>query len=175
MEVKKCTHCLCWLSTNEFRADAKAKPYGKSRGVGAVCLFCTALSRKIWKLDNPASAKESRAKQKRKTALQRPARVEALKTRDIAAWKAKRAWERRSRKLAVANAKPNWADDEEIRMWYEVAEVLSRGGVQFHVDHIIPLRSPLVCGLHVQNNLTVIPWHENLAKGNRTWPGMPDA
>lgn len=62
---------------------------------------------------------------------------------------------------------PSWANFEKIAMFYEVAEVLSRGGVLFHVDHIIPLKGKEVSGFHVENNLQVLPWHQNLRKGNR--------
>jgi hypothetical protein len=37
---------------------------------------------------------------------------------------------------------------------------------EWHVDHIIPLKGEIVCGLHVWNNLAVIPKVENLRKGN---------
>ena len=46
-------------------------------------------------------------------------------------------------------------------------------GFQWHVDHIVPLQSPIVCGLHTIENLQVIPGALNLAKGNRMWPQMP--
>ena len=59
---------------------------------------------------------------------------------------------------------PIWANHFEIKMFYDVAKVLSRGGVLFHVDHIVPLRGKEVSGLHVQDNLQVLPWHENLKK-----------
>lgn len=46
-------------------------------------------------------------------------------------------------------------------------------GISHEVDHIVPLRSKLVCGLHNEFNLRVIPAAENNRKGNRFWPDMP--
>ena len=67
----------------------------------------------------------------------------------------------------LVQATPKWADLDAIRMFYEVADVLSRGGVKFHVDHLVPIRGKEVRGLHVQDNLRVIPAFLNLKKGNR--------
>lgn len=71
-------------------------------------------------------------------------------------------------------ATPLWADLEVIAILYGESSALSRlTGVEFHVDHIVPLTSPLVCGLHTEANLRVIPAKANLTKNNRFWPDMP--
>ena len=46
-------------------------------------------------------------------------------------------------------------------------------GGRWHVDHIVPLKSKIVCGLHCSANLQVIPAIINSSKGNRVWPDMP--
>jgi hypothetical protein len=62
---------------------------------------------------------------------------------------------------------PVWSDKQDIAMFYEVAEILSRSGVEFHVDHIIPLQGKKAWGFHSQHNLQVIPAYQNISKGNR--------
>jgi len=65
-------------------------------------------------------------------------------------------------KRSVRQAMPLWADKEAISCIYEEAKYL-----QWHVDHIIPLNHPLVCGLHVETNLQSLSPQENMLKSNR--------
>jgi hypothetical protein len=65
---------------------------------------------------------------------------------------------------------PAWADQSQIKMWYEVAEVLSRSGVRYEVDHIVPLNGKTAIGLHTPDNLQVLAWWRNAKKGAKFDP-----
>jgi hypothetical protein len=58
-------------------------------------------------------------------------------------------------------------DALQIKTLYELASKKTiETGIAWHVDHIIPLRGKKVSGLHVPQNLRVIPASENLRKSN---------
>lgn len=72
---------------------------------------------------------------------------------------------------AKLQATPRWADMEQIAAFYlEAARLTAETGVPHEVDHKVPLRHPLVCGLHVPNNLQVVPMTVNRSKSNRFIP-----
>lgn len=72
------------------------------------------------------------------------------------------------RNATKLRAVPKWANHDAIARHYENARHLSEvTGHVHHVDHIVPLRGENVCGLHVENNLRVIPHFLNTKKGNK--------
>jgi hypothetical protein len=72
------------------------------------------------------------------------------------------------RQRSLKQATPPWADKDEIRAVYEECQMLNDiTGIQHNVDHIVPITSDVVCGLHVACNLRVIPAEENRSKGNK--------
>ncbi len=79
-----------------------------------------------------------------------------------------------ARRTVAKKAKPSWADTVAILNIYRLARHQSKClGIKFHVDHIVPLQSTLVCGLHVEDNLQIVPATLNHKKSNRVWPDMP--
>lgn len=66
---------------------------------------------------------------------------------------------------------PKWLkplDFTHIKMFYIAAKSLtSELGIEFEVDHIIPLQGELISGLHVPSNLQVITASDNARKYNK--------
>lgn len=81
------------------------------------------------------------------------------------------------RKRRHRNATPKWLGAEEklaMRKLYLQAMDLTRlTGERYVVDHIVPLLSDEVCGLHVPWNLRVITQEENLRKSNKLLDSPP--
>jgi excisionase family DNA binding protein len=62
----------------------------------------------------------------------------------------------------------SWADREAMKAIYAEAQRLTREtGIPHEVDHMLPLCGRIVSGLHVENNLQVLPKYLNRMKGNR--------
>lgn len=77
---------------------------------------------------------------------------------------------RKARKL---QATPSWASKKEMARIYRLArelEILT--GVPMQVDHVVPLQHHLVCGLHCERNLQILPAIFNQSKKNYWWPDM---
>jgi len=74
--------------------------------------------------------------------------------------KAERA-RRNARRRYLEKITPAWADREAIRQFYAACP---KG---FEVDHMIPVKNKLVCGLHVLNNLQYLSSHDNKLKLNK--------
>jgi hypothetical protein len=72
-------------------------------------------------------------------------------------------------------AKLPWVDKAALDEVYRERDRLSaETGVPHHVDHIVPLLHPHVCGLHVPWNLRVVPAGANITKSNAFDPDSGD-
>jgi len=70
------------------------------------------------------------------------------------------------RELAERRQRPKWASGRDLRKIYAYARFLRDCGIDCEVDHIVPLRGEIVCGLHTPENLRVAMSRENRAKSN---------
>lgn len=107
------------------------------------------------------------------------ARNKAVLAVKAAQWLKRCPWHNRMarsmRRAAEKQARPVWANREAMREFYRRAALIqAETGIPHHVDHIVPLQSEWVCGLHCETNLQVMSGPENQSKGNRHWPDMPD-
>lgn len=79
---------------------------------------------------------------------------------------------RAKRRALKLQATPSWVDRDSLIGMYKLALMFNRTGIKLQVDHIVPLQSDTVCGLHCESNLQLLPATDNNSKGNRYWPDM---
>lgn len=192
--MKVCTKCGTEKPLTEF--------YRQGHRLRTDCKACVIARSDAWRRIHPErkraiSIKWYRAHKDTENAKQRARRKanpnragEAMRMRawrkanpekakaECARWaKANPAWcaaKRMRRHAAKLRAVPKWVNNFFVEEIYDLAARRTKVmGFKWQVDHIVPLQSPLVCGLHVEHNLQVIPAIENLKKHNRIWPDMP--
>jgi hypothetical protein len=166
-QMKTCSTCGLEKLLSEY-SPRKGRPLG----VHYSCKVCLALR-----------AKEARKTKKLSPDQRESARLRAelwRKQNPLRNRQMKSSW--RSRNLHIKNANsarrrssklkatPAWLSEEmqmEIQSFYWLTQDLkSITGEEYHVDHVIPLINPNICGLHVPWNLQVLPADLNLQKGN---------
>lgn len=75
---------------------------------------------------------------------------------------------RPTRRQRMTLATPGWADRQSLDAIYEEAKRLTETtGIRHEVDHVYPICSDTICGLHVPTNLRIVTAVFNLAKSNR--------
>lgn len=124
-----------------------------------------------------AWAEANRGKVKAAEAKYRSQNKEACSNR-ISNWKRRNTDKLRvyaaNRKSAKLQAVPAWYEEFDEFVVSEAAELAMLRedaiGVKWHIDHIVPLMSERVCGLHCAANVQVITESENVSKSNRYWP-----
>lgn len=120
-----------------------------------------------WRKRNPERAKEVF----NKWAKANPDKVKANNKNYAIKYRAKVCEKANRRYAKKLNAMPKWLTKEHINQIKEIYEECARQtaetGVEYNVDHIIPLQSDFICGLHVPWNLRIITKIENVKKGNK--------
>ena len=136
-----------WSAQNPDRVRANVKRW---RGANPDLV---ATYRKGWAERNPEKAKEIARRASQAWSLENPKRRNAYQN------------QRRALKIMAC---PPWVGKEELSQIYEGCP---KG---HHVDHIIPLKHDLVCGLHVPWNLQYLSPEGNRRKSNKFTPFSRD-
>jgi len=140
---------------------------------------------KAWGVANPERKRVLTTKALAKYAEKYPERLKAAKAKYRATTKGKHTEQKylssyaeinrplaaartRARNAAKTNAIPAWVNKFFVAEAYDLAARRSKlFGIEWNVDHIIPIKSKTVCGLHWEGNMQVIPRSVNVRKGNR--------
>lgn len=156
--MKTCTFCKKAKPLTEFRK--------KLNGLTARCGTCLSERDRAYKARNrEAGSKRDRAYYE--------VNKERVKERQRAYYRDNAHSYKQNalqRKRQVRAHTPKWLNSDQkaaIKATYDQArdcEVIT--GEAYHVDHIVPLKHSLICGLHVPWNLQVLPGDLNDSKGN---------
>lgn len=161
MEVSNTRQCNRCGQVKELTQFSKDRTRG---GYKCRCKECISVITRLDRLENPEKYllaelrsrcfnRESIRESNRRYKKNNPDKINANNSK------------RRSREL---KALVPWRNDTIINgIYYEAKRLEMETGIKYHVDHIYPLISDWVCGLHCEFNLRVITWIENLQKGNR--------
>ena len=150
------------------------------------CKTCHKAKSRAWKESNPDRSREISRASKTKARLENSDHINAQRRR----WNeenpekareslrmAVKKWSRNNRdqmnaagakrKATKLQATPAWMNPEKVAEFYFAADFLGMvTGEWHHVDHVVPLQSEVVCGLHWEGNLQVLTAAENLKKSN---------
>jgi len=172
--VKKCTKCKEHKPFSEFYKNAMGKDDLKSQ-----CKLCIGTQNKEYRQVNSEKTVANKKKYYQNNSKKLKAstkkyyqanyekkKVKAEKWRQanpekVAAYAARY-------RAAKLQATVDWANNFLIEEIYAHSQLLTKmNGIKYHVDHIVPLQHPKVCGLHCEHNLQVITGRENNSKNNK--------
>ena len=185
-QTKLCGACRSVKPTVDFHKSKQGK-----FGVCSKCKTCANVAARAWHHANKEAANKTSNQRRlveresvraymadyyarnRATIKAAVREREHLKGDALKPVNAEKAMRRIARKRM---ATPVWADAAAILAFYtESARITRETGTPHHVDHIVPLQSRFVCGLHVEHNLQVLQRSDNQSKSNRWWPDGPAA
>ncbi len=161
--MKTCFKCLCEKPLDSFHKHA-----GMKDGRLNKCADCVVKDVAEWRKKNPeARKKEHAANRKRKGFGTREEYFAKLKQKAIG---------RKASSLKYYHKRRRFVEGQDTteldEFVLEEAAILAKlrkeaTGIQWHLDHIVPMFHKTACGLNNAFNLQVVPAAWNISKGNR--------
>jgi len=166
-KIRTCKGCMLSKPVSAF-SKSKTSTYG----LQIYCKSCSFAWRNKNKEYLQACKKKYYQDNKDKIDIKKKAYTDKNRSKMNAYW----AFFGAQRRASIFRATPSWACRAKIKVIYNHASLLNCWpGDKVHVDHIVPLKSEFVCGLHCEQNLQLLSNSENSSKGNYYWPDMPEA
>jgi hypothetical protein len=128
------------------------------------------LARKLeWRIANPEKTQKAEQEYRERNRSECNARASRWKKANPEALRRYSG----KRRAALLRAIPAWANEQAVAAIYAEAHATqAESGVRMAVDHIVPLISDKVCGLHCEANLQILTASANSKKNNYWWPNM---
>lgn len=164
IEMKQCKRCLTDKEITLFNKDISRKD-----GYHCYCKQCAKETKQIAYAKN----KQHYASKAKEWKEANPEKVVQIQKKARQTHKAKRRADWTHYNTTKLNSCPKWLTEtqkqkiEDLYKFAKFLEELSCNSIQYHIDHIVPLRGKDVCGLHVPWNLQILNARDNLSKGNR--------
>lgn len=156
--MKKCNRCQEVKENSDFNFRNKAKGY-----LSSFCKICVSVRYKNYRLENKDQMNE-------RMRSYRTDNNEKINDWERKYRKDKYASDLDIRKKALVRRNKRRAKEASAsfkNFSKEIKEIYKNCPKGYHVDHIIPLSHPLMCGLHVPWNLQYLSAQENLKKSNK--------
>ena len=130
-------------------------------------------TRRKWRAANADKERARHALYHAENADKEKARL--ARYRQTAEGRATRSAVEARRRAAKLHRTPSWSERGCIAELYADAGLFAKAfGIDFAVDHTLPLQGDTVSGLHVVGNLSILPKSSNSSKHNRTdWTPPP--
>ena len=154
---KSIAHQQIWRKNNPEKQKEYARKYAERKNA----------QMKIWRQENKERCAETQRNWNEKNKEKRNELSKNWRLRNRAAMNALKM----KRHADILQRTPKWLTVDDfwlIQEAYALAKLRTAlTGIDWQVDHVVPLRGRNVSGLHVPTNLRVVPASENRKKGNR--------